>query len=66
MDTRNPLQLDPVLDALAHAPAGEEDLTPDELAEVGRRAVDLSSGRVPAIAHADAQHALAGMRQKAG
>ncbi len=62
----NPLQIDPVLDALAHAPLGEEDLTPEELAEVDRRAADLASGRVVGIPHGEVQRALAAMRQQAG
>lgn len=61
-----PLQLDSVFDALAHAPLGDEDLTPEELAEVDRRAADLASGRVVGVPHADVQRALAGMRQKTG
>ena len=65
MVAANPLQLDPVLDALAHAPVGDEDLTPDELAEVERRAADLASGRVAGVAHGDVQRGLAGMGQQA-
>jgi hypothetical protein len=66
MPAPNPLQLDPVLDALARAPVGEEDLTPDELDELDRRAADLASGRVVGIPHTEVQLGLAKMRQNAG
>lgn len=57
---------DPVLDALAHIPRGEEDLTPEDLAELDRRAADLASGRVAGIPHPDVQHGLDALRRKAG
>lgn len=57
---------DPVFDALAHIPVGEEDLTPEELAELDRRAADLASGRVAGIPHADVQLGLEELRRKAG
>lgn len=56
----------PVLDALAHIPLGEEDLTPEELAELDRRAMDLASGRVVGIPHADIQLGLEELRRKVG
>jgi hypothetical protein len=57
---------DPVLDALDRAPLGEEDLSPEELAEVDRRAADFASGRVVGIPHADVQRGLERLRRKAG
>jgi hypothetical protein len=57
---------DPVLDALAHIPPGEEDLTPEELTELDRRAAELTSGRVVGIPHSDVQNGLEGVRRKAG
>lgn len=51
----HPPQLDSVLEAIARAPLGEEDLTPEELAEIDRRAADLASGRVIGLSHADAR-----------
>jgi hypothetical protein len=57
---------DPVLDALAHIPLGEEDLTSEELAELDRRAADLASGRVVGIPHADVQRGLEELRRMAG
>jgi len=57
---------DPILDALAHIPRGEEDLTPEELAELDRRAADLASGRVMGIPHADVQGRLEELRRKVG
>jgi hypothetical protein len=57
---------DAVLDALAHIPRGEEDLTPEELAELDRRAADLATDRVVGIAHADVHRGLEELRRKAG
>jgi len=57
---------DHVLDALAHIPRGEEDLTPAQLAELDRRAADLASGRVVGISHASVQRGLEELRLKAG
>jgi hypothetical protein len=57
---------DPVLDALTRIPLGEEDLTPEELAELDRRAADLASGRVVGVQHADVQRGLEELRRKAG
>jgi hypothetical protein len=57
---------DPVFDALAHIPRGEEDLTLEELAELDRRAADLASGRVVGISHANVQRGLEELRRKAG
>ena len=57
---------DAVVDALAHIPLGEEDLTPEELAELARRASDLRSGRVTGALHADVRRGLEELRRKAG
>ena len=57
---------DPVLDALAHIPLGEEDLTPEELSELDRRAADLASGSLIGIPHADVRRGLEEVRRKAG
>lgn len=57
---------DPVFEALAHIPLGEEDLTSEELAELDRRAMDLASGRVVGIPHADVQFGLEELRRKVG
>jgi hypothetical protein len=56
----------PVLDALAHIPRGEEDLTPEELGELDRRADELASGRVGGIRHADVQHRIDELQRKVG
>jgi hypothetical protein len=57
---------DAVLAALAHIPLGEEDLTPEELVELDRRATDLRSGRVVGTSHADVRRGLEQLQQKAG
>lgn len=49
---------DPVLEALDRAPFGEEDLSPEELVELARRADDLAAGRVVGIPHSDVQRRL--------
>ncbi|MFO0756460.1 MAG: addiction module protein [Byssovorax sp.] len=56
----------PILDALAHIPVGEEDLTPEELAELDRRAAELRSGRVSGVPHAEVSRRLEGLRREAG
>ena len=55
-----------VLEALAHIPLGEEDLSSEELAELDRRAAEMASGRVAGIPHADVQRGLEELRRKAG
>jgi hypothetical protein len=53
MATANPLQLDPVLDALARAPLGEEDMTPEQQAEFAEVVAEYEAGRARLIPHED-------------
>jgi hypothetical protein len=48
----------PFFDALDRAPVAEEDLSPEEVAELERRAADLQSDRVVGIPHATIQREL--------
>jgi hypothetical protein len=58
MATANPLQLDPVLDALARAPLGEEDMTPEQQAEFAEIVTEYEAGRARLIRHEDVPAAL--------
>jgi len=57
---------DPVLEALDGAPFGVVDLDDEEVAEIRRRAVDITSGRVQSVEHGDVQRTIDGMRKLAG
>jgi len=50
---------DPAFDALDNAPVGEEDLTPDELAEVERSAAELQLVEDDAAPDADVEQVWA-------
>jgi hypothetical protein len=56
--TANPLQLDPALDALARAPLGEEDMTPEQQAEFAEIVAEYEAGRARLIPHEDVPAAL--------
>jgi hypothetical protein len=58
MATANPLQLDPVLDALARAPLGEEDMTPEQQAEFAEIVAEYEAGRARLIPHEGVPAAL--------
>jgi len=58
MATANPLQLDPVLDALARAPLGEEDMTPEQQAEFAEIVGEYEAGRARLIPHEGVPTAL--------
>ena len=57
---------DPVLEALARAPFAVDDLHDEEVAEIRRRAADISSGRVQSIEHGDVLRTIDGLRKLAG
>ncbi len=58
MATAIPLQLDPVLDALARAPLGEEDMTPEQQAEFAVIVAEYEGGRARLVLHDDVPAAL--------
>lgn len=58
--------LDPVLEALARAPFAVDNLAEEEVAEIRRRAADITSGRVQTIEHGDVQRTIDGLRKLAG
>lgn len=58
--------IDLIFAALDRAPIGEEDLTPEEVAELEQRCSDLRSGRVTPIPHSEVQSTLAALLPKAG
>ncbi len=59
MATANPLPpSDPVRAALARAPRGEEDMSPEQQAELAAIAADFEAGRLRLVAHADMPKAL--------
>lgn len=58
MATANPLQLHPVLDALARAPLGEEDMTPEQEAEFAGIVAEYEAGRARLVPHEDMPAAL--------
>jgi len=61
MATAVPLQIDPVLAAIARAPAGEP-FTLEQQAELAQDLADLASGRARLVAHDDVPAALEEIR----
>jgi flavin-binding protein dodecin len=57
---------DAVLEALDRAPFAVDDLDDEEVAEIRRRAADITSGRVQSVEHGDVQRTIDGMRKLAG
>ncbi len=55
-----------IREALERAPMGEEDLTPDEVAELEKRAAEMRAGRARRIPHAEIQDMIVRMRPLAG
>lgn len=53
-----PLQLDPVLDALARAPLAEDDMTAEQRAELAEIVADYEAGRARLVRHEDVPAAL--------
>src|SRR5262245_61639276 len=58
MATANPLLLDPVLEALARAPIGEEDMTAEQQAEFAAIVAEYEGGRARLVPHEDVPAAL--------
>lgn len=58
MVTATPLRPHPALDALARAPLGEEDMTPEQEAEFAEIVAEYEAGRARLIPHEDVPVAL--------
>lgn len=58
MATANPVGHDPIRDALARAPLGEEDMTPEQQAEFAKIVAEYEAGRSRLIPHEDVPAAL--------
>jgi hypothetical protein len=61
MATAVPLQLDPILAAIARAPVGEP-FTPEQQAELAQDLADIAAGRARLVAHDDVPAALEEIR----
>lgn len=66
MATAKPLHFDTVLDALARAPIGEEDMTSDQQAEFAEIVAEYRSGHARLIAHDEVPAALEAIGRSRG
>ncbi len=58
MATATPLHFDPVFAALDRAPLGEDDMTPDQRAELAGILAEYEAGRARLVPHEDVPAAL--------